>query len=104
MEQWQHHQCEIINWACHIETNLGLRAGRDFFHPDAILMGGFDNRACGILHWGNEEQIKAYTHRLLDEAGPEKLILSSDCSVQPGTPVSHLRWVMEACQTHALKR
>lgn len=104
MELWQHHRCEIVNWACHIEPELGLKAGRDFFHPDSVLMGGFDNRACGILHWGNEQQIKAYTHRLLERAGTERLILGSDCSVYPGTPAEHLRWVAEASQEYAFKR
>ena len=101
MEGWQHHRCEVINWACHIETDLALKAGRGFFHPNAVLMGGFDNRPCGILHWGNEQQIKAYTHRLLDAAGIQRLILSSDCSVQGDTPVEHLRWVREACEEYA---
>ena len=101
MEGWQHHRCEAINWACHIETDLGLKAGRSFFHRNAALMGGFDNRPCGILHWGNEQQIKAYTHRLLDAAGTQRLILSSDCSVQGDTPVEHLRWVKEACEEYA---
>ena len=64
-------------------------------------MGGFDNRPCGVLHWGNEQQIKAYTHRLLDAAGTQRLILSSDCSVQGDTPVEHLRWVKEACEEYA---
>lgn len=101
MEGWQHHRCEAINWACHIETDLGLKAGRSFFHRNAALMGGFDNRPCGILHWGNEQQIKTYTHRLLDAAGTQRLILSSDCSVQGDTPVEHLRWVKEACEEYA---
>ena len=61
-------------------------------------MGGFDNRPCGILHWGNEAQIKAYTRQLLENAGTARLILSADCSVQGDTPVEHLRWVAEASE------
>lgn len=95
LEDWRQHHCEIINWACHIETDMGLKAGRDFFYPDAVLMGGFDNRPCGVLHHGNEKQIKAYTRRLLEGAGTRRLILSADCSVQGDTPVEHLRWVAE---------
>ena len=101
LEDWTRHQCEIVNWACHIETNMGLKAGRSFFDPKAVLMGGFDNRPCGILHTGNERQIKAYTCRLLEEAGYERLILGADCSVQTDTPVEHLRWVSEACSDFA---
>ncbi len=96
LEDWRRHRCQVINWACHIETDMGLRAGRRFFHPGAVLMGGFDNRPCGILHWGSEKQIKAYTRRLLDGAGTQRLILSADCSVQGTTPPEHLRWVAEA--------
>lgn len=103
MEGWRHHRAQVINWACHIETDLGLKAGRSFFHPSAALMGGFDNRPCGILHWGNEQQIKACTHRLLDAAGTSRLILSADCSVQGDTPAEHLRWVREACETYAAR-
>ena len=95
LEDWRMHQCEIVNWACHIETDMGLRAGRKFFHPKAVLMGGFDNRPCGILDWGNEKQIRAYTRRLLEGAGNRRLILSADCSVQATTPAEHLRWVAE---------
>lgn len=101
LEDWKQHECEIINWACHIETDMGLKAGRSFFHPEATLMGGFDNRPCGVLHWGGEKQIKAYTKRLLDGAGTGRLILSSDCSVQGDTPAEHLRWVTEACEEYA---
>ncbi|MBQ8654721.1 MAG: hypothetical protein IJ507_07255 [Clostridia bacterium] len=101
LEEWRRHRCEVINWACHIETDMGLKAGRDFFHPEAVLMGGFDNRACGILHWGNKKQIKEYTYRLLDGAGTQRLILGPDCSVQSATPPEHLRWVAEACEEYA---
>ena len=95
LEDWRHHRCDIVNWACHIETDMGLKVGRSFFRRGAVLMGGFDNRPCGILHWGNERQIRAYTRRLLEAAGTDQLILSADCSVQGDTPAEHLRWVAE---------
>lgn len=98
MRAWRDYECGIVNWACHIEQDLGLAGGRSFFRPGTVLMGGFDNRPCGILHWGNEKQIKAYTRQMIEHAGRERLILSADCSVQAGTPASHLRWVAEAAQ------
>ena len=100
LEDWKKHGCEIINWACHIETDVGLKAGRTFFRPEAALMGGFDNRPCGILHWGNKKQIQAYTKRLIEGAGSSRLILSADCSVQADTPIEHLRWVAEASEEY----
>ena len=75
--------------------------GGSFFHSGSVLMGSFDNRPCGILHWGNEKQIREYTKRLLDSAGTERLILSADCSVQWDAPAEHLRWVAEAAGEYA---
>ncbi len=98
MEDWAGYDCEIVNWACHIEPDLGLERGRTFFRPQTVLMGGFDNRPCGILHWGNERQIKACTRRMIENAGAARLILSADCSVQGDTPAEHLRWVAEAAE------
>lgn len=98
---WRQHDCEVINWACHIELDMGLAAGRKFFSPNSTLMGGFDNRPCGILHSGNKEQITEYTHCLIENAGAQRLILSADCSVQKDTPAEHLRWVSEACASYA---
>jgi len=98
MDVWRRHSCEIVNWAGHIELDLGLHQGRRFFNARSALMGGFDNRPCGILHWGGEAQVKAYTRQLLENAGTSRLILSADCSVQGDTPAEHLRWVAEASQ------
>ena len=100
MDVWRRHACEVVNWASHIEVDLGLYQGRSFFDSQSTLMGGFDNRPCGILHWGSEKQIKAYTRELLERAGERRLILSADCSVQGDTPPEHLRWVMEACEDY----
>lgn len=97
LNAWRGYRYDVANWACHIETDMGLKSGRDFFPKDAVLMGGFDNRPYGILHWGDEKIIKAYTRQLIENAGTEKLILSGDCSIQNDTPVEHLKWVSEAC-------
>ncbi len=106
MGAWQGYRADVVNWACHIETDLGLRAGRTFFRPGATLMGGFDNREAGLLHRGSERQIKALTYHLLENAGTQRLILSADCSIHPETPAEHLRWVAEAsaeyCTEHTL--
>ncbi len=100
IEDWRHYDCEIVNWACHVEPDLGLREGRRFFGPRSVLMGGFDNRPCGILNRGGEKQIKGYTRRLLENAGTERLILSADCSILGGTSEEHLRWVAEASREY----
>ena len=95
---WQTYDYKTVNWAVAIEENLELEQGRQFFHEGTTLMGGFDNRPCGILYKGSEEEIKEYTKNLIRKAGKERLILSSDCSVQNDTPDEHLRWVLEASE------
>lgn len=103
MENWKDYPCDIINWACNIEPGLCLRQGLNYFPQNSVMMGGFDNRDCGILRWGSEKQIKAYTRRLLQTTGTQRVILSADCSVLPGTPVEHLRWVGEASRDYVEK-
>jgi uroporphyrinogen decarboxylase len=98
IEIWQAYDYSTVNWAVSIETGLGLKEGRTFFHEGSILMGGFDNRPEGVLYRGSEEEIKAETKRLIESAGKDRLILCSDCSVQKDTPDEHLRWVAEAAR------
>ena len=85
---------QAFNWAVYSE-NVSVAEGKKIFDGKPVL-GGFDNRPCGILHWGGEAQIKAYTRQLLENAGTSRLILSADCSVQKDTPAAHRRWVAEA--------
>ena len=95
---WQKYDCKTVNWAVTVEENLDVVQGRKFFHEGSTLMAGFDNRPCGILYKGNEQEIKAYTKDIIRRAGKQNLILSADCSVQMDTPIEHLRWVVEAAE------
>ena len=98
---WQKYDCKTINWAVAVEENLDIEQGRKFFHEGSTLMAGFDNRPCGILYKGNEQEIKSYTTDIIKRAGMQNLILSADCSVQMDTPDEHLRWVVEAAEEYS---
>ena len=97
---WQKYDYKTVNWAVAIEENLDVEQGRRFFHEGSTLMAGFDNRPCGILHAGNEQEIKEYTKSIIRRAGKQNLILGADCSVQMDTPDSHFRWVVEAAEEY----
>lgn len=97
---WQKYDCKTVNWAVTVEENLDVEQGRTFFRQGSTLMAGFDNRPCGILYQGSEQEIKAYTMDLIKRAGKQNLILSADCSVQMDTPQEHLRWVVEAAEEY----
>ena len=74
---------------------LPLEKGREIFHGRTVL-GGFANTAAGILSAGDENAIKAETHRLLAAAGSQGVILGADCTVPGDIPFRHLEWVREA--------
>lgn len=47
LEVWQDYPAKAINWACFIE-DMDLTQGKAFFGGKCVL-GGFDNRPCGVL-------------------------------------------------------
>ena len=58
MDVWRRHACEVVNWASHIEVDLGLYQGRSFFDSQSTLMGGFDNRPGTFLYTASREEIE----------------------------------------------
>lgn len=50
LEVWQDYPAKAINWACFIE-DMDLTQGKAFFGGKCVL-GGFDNRPCGVLFSG----------------------------------------------------
>lgn len=85
---------KAVNWAAVVE-GIPLEEGKKLFGGKAVI-GGFDNTVKGILYKGSEQQIKAETQRLLENAGTTGVILGADCTVPSDTPLSHLKWVREA--------
>ena len=91
---YEDYEAAAYNWAVAVEQ-LPLEKGREIFHGRTVL-GGFANTAAGLLSVGDENAIKAETHRLLAAAGSRGVILGADCTVPSDIPFRHLEWVREA--------
>ena len=94
LENWRTYPAKAVNWACFIE-GMDLTQGKAFFGGRCVL-GGFDNRQCGIMFKGDREQIKNYTQELAKKDGPNGIIVGADCTL-PGTiDVQRIQWVVDA--------
>lgn len=96
LEWWTGYPGRMVNWAVYNE-GVSLSQARTLF-PGRVLMGGFDNRTCGVLYTGTEEMIKAETRRLRAEAGEQAVMLGADCSLPSDIDRRHIRWVIEALE------
>jgi uroporphyrinogen decarboxylase len=94
LKRFTDYPVQIFNWAAVCE-GIPLGAGKKIFGGKPV-MGGFDNRAQGILYRGTEEEIKAETRRILSESGRTGVILGADCTIPRDTDLRHLRWIREA--------
>lgn len=89
---------DVINWSVSAE-NLTLKQGKELF-PDKTVMGGFDNKASGLLVNGSEEEIRRFTERLMEETGEQRLMLGADCVLPMGFDQTRIKWVSEvACDS-----
>ena len=51
-----------------------------------------------LLSLGTPEKVSAYCHRLINEVGPEGLILSQACTIPPDAKAENVRAMVEAVQ------
>lgn len=98
LEYWKDVPVKCVNWAVSIE-GMSLPEGRKFF-GGKTCMGGFDSRSTGLLNTGTEEEIKAYTKKLIKEYGTTGLILGADCTIPEHIDTDHIRWVVEAAEEY----
>jgi uroporphyrinogen decarboxylase len=86
---------EAISYAANVEK-VSLKEARAIF-PGKVLIGGFPNEPGTILETGTKEEIKAFTKKLVAEAGfTEGLIIGADCTLPSDIPWERLAWVREA--------
>ena len=83
LEVWQDYPAKAINWACFIE-DMDLTQGKAFFGGKCVL-GGFDNRPCGVLFSGTREEV----HRSFREPARGSL-LCAICASRLTSPPSML--------------
>ena len=94
LEVWRDYPAAAINWACFIE-NMGLCEGKEFFGGKCVL-GGFDNRATGLMYNGTREEIQEFTRELVQRSGSTGVMLCADCTLPATVDVNHIQWVVDA--------
>ena len=94
LEVWRDYPAAAINWACFIE-NMGLCEGKEFFGGKCVL-GGFDNRATGLMYNGTREEIQEFTRELVQMSGSTGVMLGADCTLPATVDVNHIQWVVDA--------
>lgn len=94
LEVWQDYPAKAINWACFIE-DMDLTQGKAFFVGKCVL-GGFDNRPCGVLFSGTREEVEATTRALVQAAGTTGVILGADCTLPASIDKERIGWVVDA--------
>ena len=94
LEVWRDYPAAAINWACFIE-NMGLSEGKEFFGGKCVL-GGFDNRATGLMYNGTREEIQEFTRELVRASGSTGVMLGADCTLPATVDVNHIQWVVDA--------
>lgn len=94
LEVWRDYPAAAVNWACFIE-NMGLSEGKEFFGGKCVL-GGFDNRATGLMNTGTREEIQAFTRELVQRSGSTGVMLGADCTLPATVNVEHIQWVVDA--------
>lgn len=94
LEVWQDYPAKAINWACFIE-DMDLTQGKAFFGGKCVL-GGFDNRPCGVLFSGTREEVEATTRALVQATGTTGVILGADCTLPASIDKERIGWVVDA--------
>jgi uroporphyrinogen decarboxylase len=85
---------DIINWDVH-DCPYSLSAGRALF-PGKTLLGGFDDRT-GELVDGTTEAIENELKHIVEEAGRDRLIIGTDCTLPTDIEV----WRLNAAKKQA---
>ncbi|MBQ9925802.1 MAG: hypothetical protein IJO51_07250, partial [Clostridia bacterium] len=93
------YDCAGINWAVTIE-GVSLQEGKKLFGGKPVF-GGFPQS--GVLDKGTREEVVAYTHKILDEAGQVGIMLGADCTIPTDIDDNRLEWVRQACIDYANK-
>lgn len=97
LEVWQDYPAKAINWACFIEE-MNLAEGKKFFGGKCVL-GGFDNRATGLINNGTKEEVQAFARALVTSAGTAGVMIGADCTL-PGTiDIERIQWVVDAMKS-----
>jgi uroporphyrinogen decarboxylase len=91
---YKDYPAKSVNWAVNVE-NVSLAEGKKLFDGRAVI-GGFANPPESLIHIGSREEVSAFTHKIIEEAGNIGVIIGADCTIPGDTPLEHLEWVRQA--------
>lgn len=97
MESWKDYPSAVVSWAAFVD-HKDVAEIREFF-DGRPAWGGFDNRTCGLLYNGNEEDIKKETLRLIKMGTKTGYMLGPDCSLPNDIDPKRIRWIIEAARS-----
>lgn len=99
MEPWLDLDYHTVQWDIHTEAVNSLAAGREFWGPEATIMGGFNHQLGSPIYTVDKEGMKEEVRKIVADAGGQrKFILSSDCSVKIPFDDQRYRWMIEALE------
>lgn len=93
MHFYKDYPAKAYNWAIHTEK-FSVAEGRKLF-PNKCIIGGFDNNPGTLIDRGSEEELRAYTRKLLEENGTLGYIMGADCSVPNDMNDAQLAIIMD---------
>lgn len=96
---YRDYPASVFNWSLHT-TDLTIAEGKKFFTHCKSVIGGFDQTPGSLIHAGSKQEIQRFVHKLLAENGTRGFILGADCTIPSDTPVEHLIWAREACESY----
>ncbi|MCL2120825.1 MAG: hypothetical protein FWH28_01065 [Clostridiales bacterium] len=94
LSAYREYPAKAINWAVHVES-VGLAEGKMLFGGKAVI-GGFANTPGSLIHTGSKEEISAYVHNIIQEAGKTGVIIGADCTVPADIAYERLNWIRQA--------
>lgn len=95
---WKDYPARVKNWGTGVEGKP-LWAGEDCFGPEAIPLGGLDNRPGKPLCGGTKEALQAAVKQLLKNMNGKPFILGADCTIPEDFPAERFAWIREALET-----
>lgn len=98
LQRFKDYPCDVVNWGT-VESSVSLTEGRKIFKNKTVL-GGIDDRSI-ILTNGTYEQIEEEVHSVIKEAGTDKFILGSDCTLSPDLSYERIAMIHRACKTYS---
>lgn len=92
---WREYQGAMAQWESYLEE-IPLERGPDYFVNIRSILGGFQTSPDCLLMHGSEEEIKAYTRRLVRRVGTQGFMLGGGGGYAPTLRSEAVRWIGEA--------